>query len=166
MRNLIRFMALSFSFLFGQSLGYSINYYQYEDLTYSPKYREVMGREFKLMSDFLVFAKGLLESDRVVDGPLGNHSMTAYDGPAQGGRGLQYFGRLPKGTNIRIVRVVELNSKTPVYWAEVMSPPSRKYQALRIRISQEPHLNNYSRKSYPRGARKLNEAFFEELPLE
>jgi len=156
-------MVLSLSFLFGQSLGYSINYYQYPDLTYSPKYRDIMGREFELVGDFLVFAKAVLEGERVVDGPLGNYSMTAYDGPAQGGRGLRYFGRLSKGTKIRIVRVVELNSKTPVYWAEVTNPPDRKYQNLRIRISQEPHLENYSRKASPSGGKRLSEAFFEEL---
>jgi len=165
MKLFTKFTLCLFILIFGQSYGFSLNidYAKYEDLSGTPKYRDVAGKVFELKCDFWVFAHATLDGEVMTDAPLRNHTMTAYDGPANGGRSLQYFGRLPKGTEVRINRIIELTSWNPAYWVEVLNPPDERYAGLQIRIQQGSHVKNYSRKSYPSGGKRLNGAFFEEF---
>jgi len=147
----------------GSKSWFAIDYDKYEDLSGTAKYRDVAGKTFELKCDFWVFGYEAWDSARVTGDQLWDHTMTAYNGPAIGGSSLRYFGRLPKGTKVKINRIIELTSSSPAYWVEVINPIDEKYSGLQIKIQQGSHVENYSRQKYPSGARKLNEAFFEEL---
>jgi len=165
MKILTQFTVCLLVLIFGQSYGFSLNmdYDKYEDLRSTPKYRDVAGKVFELKCDFWVFGYVDWDEKRLTVERLHNHTMTAYDGPAIGGSSLRYFGRLPKGTQVQVNRIIELTSSNPAYWVEVLNPPDERYSGLQIKIQQGSHVKNYSRKSYPSGGKRLNEAFFEDI---
>jgi|GEM_PF-1074883 len=158
-------------FALSQSVGLGLDYDKYPDLSETPKYRDIAGKTFRLRCDFWVFAYATFEYKRnghdgiMTDGPLYDFSITAYDGPAYGSAELVYYGRIPKGTIIKINRTIELPPPFghSVYWVEILNPPSDKYASINFRIAQSSRLKNYSHEKYPSGARRLNDAFFEEI---
>jgi len=165
MKKLTRFTICLIALILGQGSKpwFTTDYDEYEDLRSTPKYRDIAGKTFELKCDFWVFGYVAWDEKRLVTEDLSDHTMTAYDGPAIGGSSLRYFGRLPKGTKVQVNRIIELSSRNPVYWVEILNPPSERYAGLHIKIQQGSHVENYSRGKYPSGAKKLNEAFFAEL---
>jgi len=136
------------------------------DKSDDPRYAEVIGRVYRLKSDFLVHA-------HVMDGGRGptayTYTMRPVTGPLfMGNRYKVFWGTIPAGTLIKIVEVREQPPYFNIgYVVEVLDANDERFDGLRIKVaSQHPVKVNpptYSESAHTGEAKQFNKHWFEEV---
>jgi len=131
------------------------------DKSDDPRYVEVVGRVYRLKSDFRVHG-------HVMDGGRGataySYSMHPVDRPTFGNRYSLVWGIAPAGTLIKIVGVKEQPPYFKIgYLAEIVGAKDERFEGIRMAIGSIGKPSVYVKAEKPDGVMQLNERWFEEI---
>jgi len=131
------------------------------DKSDDPHYAEVIGRVYRLKSDFRVHA-------HVMDGGSGptayTYSMHPVDSPDFGNRYSLLWGVAPAGTLIKVVGVKEQPPYFKIgYLAEIVGAKDERFEGIRMKIGSIGKPSVYVKNEKSGEPKKLNERWFEEV---
>jgi len=129
------------------------------DRTDDPRYRDIVGRVYRLKSDFRVHG-------HVMDGGRGptayTYSLHPVDSPGFGNRYSLLWGIAPEGTLIKIVGVKEQPPYFTIgYVAELVGPKDERFEGIRTVIGSMGKPSVYVKNEKADAVMQLNERWFE-----
>jgi len=129
------------------------------DKTDDPRYRDIVGRVYRLKFDFRVYG-------HVMDGGRGatayTYSMHPADSPGFGNRYSLLWGGAPAGTLIKIVGVEEQPPYFTIgYVAELVGPKDERFEGIRMVIESMGKPSVYVKNEKTDAVKQLNEDWFE-----
>jgi len=127
-----------------------------------PRYREIIGRVFRLKAPFRVYGY-IVEGGH---GPTAYHyTMEILSGPVMAGDSKTVFwGTIPEGTHVKVASVREQSRLADsTYVVEILGPKDKRFEGLKLEIIERALLPAYEKSERPDAIRQLRPMWFEEV---